>query len=283
MSLAQFASALLTPTSTTRSSDGDAVSEATGGIFGVISSWVLGLMDAIGAPGAGLAVFLENAFPPIPSEIILPLAGVAAQGGSYTIAEALFWTTLGSVVGAYFLYGLGRWLGHDRTLWLARKLPFIDEEDIDKTIEWFRRHGTKAVFFGRMLPIFRSFISVPAGIERMPLLRFGLLTLAGSAIWNTIFVVAGYMLGTQWEQILVLADTLKYVVYALIIALIVWFIWTRVRKYRRRKQAAATASASETDGSDSDRTSDRVGNSERLSNHECDADNDGDRDDAEQS
>lgn len=226
----------------TTSGTGDAVSDATGGIFGVISEWALWLMDTIGAPGAGLAVLLENVFPPIPSEIILPLAGVAAHNGSYTIWEAIFWTTLGSVLGAYFLYGLGRLLGHDRTVWLARKLPFIDEDDVTKTIAWFQRHGTKAVFFGRMLPIFRSLISIPAGIERMPAWKFGALTLGGSLIWNTVFVVAGFLLGTQWEQILILADALKYLVYAIVLALVVWFIWTRVRKYRAKRAAAEAAS-----------------------------------------
>ena len=221
----------------------DPVADATGGLFGVISAWALSLMNTIGAPGAGLAVFLENVFPPIPSEIILPLAGVAAQQGSYTVWEALFWTTAGSVFGAYFLYGLGRWLGHDRTVWLARKLPFIDEDDIVKTIAWFRKHGGRAVFFGRMLPIFRSFISIPAGIEKMPPLKFGLLTLAGSALWNTLFVVAGYLLGTRWTEILVVADSLKYLVYAILVALIVWFIWTRIVKHRRNKALRLAAEA----------------------------------------
>lgn len=208
-------------------------------------------MDAIGAPGAGLAVFMENLFPPIPSEIILPLAGVAAQNGSYTLWEALFWTTLGSVLGAYALYGIGRLLGHDRMVRLARKLPFIDEEDVLKTIAWFQRHGSKAVFFGRMLPIFRSLISIPAGIERMPALRFGLLTLAGSSIWNSIFVVAGYLLGTRWQEILIFADALKYVVYAGVALFVVWFIWTRVRKARAKRaarEAAATASSEIAEG-----------------------------------
>lgn len=224
---------------------GGAVSDATGGVFGAISAWALGLMDALGPAGAGLAVFLENVFPPIPSEIILPLSGLAAYNGSYTVVEAIAWTTAGSVIGAYFLYGLGRLLGHRRTVWLAGKLPFIDEDDILKTIAWFERHGKKAVFFGRMLPIFRSFISIPAGIERMPALSFGALTLGGSLIWNSIFVMAGFLLGPQWEQILVFADALKYLVYALVLAFIAWFVWTRVRKHRAKKAAREAAAATE--------------------------------------
>lgn len=213
----------------------DAVGEATGGIFGVISQWALDVMGVLGAPGAGFAIFLENVFPPIPSEIILPLAGLAAHDGKFTLVEAILWTTLGSLLGAFLLYGLGRWLGHDRTVRLARKLPFIDEDDVEKTIAWFKRHGSKAVFFGRMLPIFRSLISIPAGIERMPALRFGLLTLAGSLIWNSLFVGAGFMLGPAWEQILIVADALKYVVYAGVALFVVWFVWTRVRKARAKR------------------------------------------------
>lgn len=244
VSLAALATAAASGTGGSGGGD-NAVSEATGGFFGAISAWALGLMDALGPAGAGLAVFLENVFPPIPSEIILPLAGLAAYQGSYTVAEAIAWTTAGSVLGAYFLYGLGRLLGHNRTVWLARKLPFIDEDDILKTIAWFAKHGTKAVFFGRMLPIFRSFISIPAGIERMPMLKFGGLTLAGSLIWNSIFVIAGFLLGPQWEQILVFADALKYLVYALVVVFVAWFVWTRVRKSRAKK--AAREAANETD------------------------------------
>lgn len=219
--------------------DATAVQEATGGLFGVISQWAIDLMGVIGAPGAGLAIFVENVFPPIPSEIILPLAGLAAHDGKFTLVEALLWTTFGSLLGAFLLYGLGRWLGHDRTVAIARKLPFIDEDDVTRTISWFQRHGTKAVFFGRMLPIFRSLISIPAGIEAMPPWRFGALTLAGSAIWNTLFVTAGFLLGTQWEQILIVADALKYLVYAGLALFVAWFVWTRIRKARAKSAVRA--------------------------------------------
>ncbi|WP_308471307.1 MULTISPECIES: DedA family protein [Pseudoclavibacter] len=211
------------------SSGGGAVEEASGGFFGVISDWAIDIMGTIGAPGAGLAVALENLFPPIPSEIILPLAGLAAHQGKFSVVEAIIWTTIGSVVGAYALYWLGRWLGHNRMVWLARKIPLVDAADVVKTTNWFKKHGRKAVFFGRFLPIFRSLISIPAGIERMPALQFGLLTLAGSAIWNTIFVMAGYLLGDAWEQILIYADALKYLVYALVAGAIVWFLVVKIR------------------------------------------------------
>ncbi|MGA5097743.1 DedA family protein [Streptomyces lavendulocolor] len=163
--------------------------------------WINSLMDTLGAPGAGLAIALENLFPPLPSEVILPMAGFASATGRIGLIAALLWTTAGSVIGALALYGVGALLGRDRTIAVASKLPLVKVSDIERTEAWFSRHGTKAVFFGRMIPIFRSLISVPAGVERMPLPVFLGLTTLGSAIWNTAFVLAGYALGDNWEQV----------------------------------------------------------------------------------
>ncbi|HZG02707.1 MAG TPA: DedA family protein [Streptomyces sp.] len=159
------------------------------------------MMETLGAPGAGLAIALENLFPPLPSEVILPLAGFTASQGKMNLYAAVVWTTVGSVVGALALYWVGALLGRDRTLAVAAKLPLVKIEDIEKTEAWFVRHGTKAVFFGRMIPIFRSLISVPAGVERMPVTTFLLLTSLGSLLWNTAFVLAGYLLGENWHTV----------------------------------------------------------------------------------
>jgi Uncharacterized membrane-associated protein len=199
---------------------------------------VVGLMDLIGAPGAGVAIALENLFPPLPSEVILPMAGLAAARGSFTLFEALLWTTAGSVVGAFALYGLGAWLGLARLRAIADRLPLIDVSDVDGTVAWFRRHGGKAVFFGRMLPIFRSLISIPAGVARMPLWRFGLLTLAGSLVWNSVFVLSGYYLGAQWHIVEEYAGILQYIVIGAAVAALGWFTLSRVRQLRRRPDAA---------------------------------------------
>jgi membrane protein DedA with SNARE-associated domain len=189
-------------------------------------------MEKLGAPGAGVLIALENVFPPLPSEVILPLAGFTASRGEFHLWEALFWTTLGSVVGALVLYAIGAALGMQRTIALAERIPLIQTSDIDKTVTWFHKHGTKAVFFGRMLPIFRSLISIPAGIERMPVWKFALLTTAGSLIWNTIFILAGFWLGEQWHIVEQYADILKYVVIAVVVAAVGWFVISRVRKHR---------------------------------------------------
>lgn len=192
-------------------------------------------MDVIGPVGAGIAIALENLFPPLPSEVILPMAGLAAGQGSFSLAEALIWTTAGSVVGALLLYGLGAWLGLPRLRAIAERLPLIHVEDVDRTVAWFQRHGGKAVFFGRMIPIFRSLISIPAGVTRMPLGRFTLLTLAGSAVWNSVFVLAGYILGDRWHVIETYADTLQYLVIGVAACAIVWFVAVRVRQLRSRR------------------------------------------------
>lgn len=193
---------------------------------------VVGLMNLIGAPGAGLAIALENLFPPLPSEVILPMAGLAAARGSFSLFEALAWTTAGSVAGAFALYALGAWLGIDRLRALVRRMPLLKVEDVDRTVAWFQRHGGKAVFFGRMLPIFRSLISIPAGVTRMPLWRFGLLTLAGSFIWNAVFVLSGYLLGDQWHIVEEYAGVLQYAVIAVAATAVVWFTVNRVRQLR---------------------------------------------------
>ena len=204
---------------------------------------VVGLMDLIGPAGAGLAIALENLFPPLPSEVILPMAGLAASRGSFTVVEAIAWTTLGSIVGAFALYGLGAWLGVQRVRRIAARVPLLHPEDIDRTVAWFGRHGGKAVFFGRMVPLFRSLISIPAGITRMPLVRFGLLTAAGSLIWNSIFVMAGFFLGEAWPIVERYAEILQYIVIAGTVAAVAWFVSARTRSLVAARRSGAQDSA----------------------------------------
>lgn len=208
---------------------------ADGSWLTTIVDAVVGLMHIIGAPGAGIAIALENLFPPLPSEVILPMAGLAASQGTFTLFEAIAWTTAGSVVGALALYYLGAWLGVARLRAIAAKVPLLHPEDIDRTVAWFQKHGGKAVFFGRMIPLFRSLISIPAGVTRMPIWKFLGLTLVGSAIWNSVFVVAGYLLGESWHVVEQYADILQYVVIAGVVVLGGWFIVARVRQIRGRR------------------------------------------------
>ncbi|AXK31299.1 DedA family protein [Streptomyces armeniacus] len=167
----------------------------------MIEEWATDLMESLGAVGAGVAIALENLFPPLPSELILPLAGFTASQGDMNLLAAIVCTTLGAVLGAYAFYGIGALLGRERTVALAVRLPLLKLSDIERTEAWFARHGTKAVFFGRMIPLFRSFVSLPAGVERMPLATFGVLTALGSLIWNSLFILGGYALGENWHRV----------------------------------------------------------------------------------
>ncbi len=198
-----------------------------------LAGWTVDLMDKLGLFGAALAVSLDNFFPPIPSEIILPLAGFAASQGTFTLAGALIATTAGSVFGACVLYWLGAIFGRDRAAWVFEKTPLLKLSDLERTEDWFAKHGGKAVFFGRMVPIFRSLISIPAGVERMSFTLFFILTTVGSAIWNSIFVVAGYRLGANWDAVEPYASLFQKIVIALVLLVVGGFVIVRVRELRR--------------------------------------------------
>ncbi|MER7212382.1 DedA family protein [Streptosporangium sp. NPDC000239] len=203
-----------------------------------MTDWLVALMESLGAPGAGFAVAMENLFPPIPSEVILPLAGFASSQGEMSLPAVLLWTTTGSVVGALALYWIGALLGRERTLALAARIPLLKVSDIDKTEAWFLKHGRKTVFFGRMIPIFRSMISIPAGVERMPLGVFTALTAAGSLIWNTIFVLAGYLLGENWSLVEAYVGVGTNVVIAVVALAVVVFVGLRLNERYKGRHAS---------------------------------------------
>ncbi|MBB2915426.1 membrane protein DedA with SNARE-associated domain [Streptosporangium becharense] len=203
-----------------------------------IAGWAISLMETLGAPGAGLAIALENLFPPLPSEVILPLAGFTASKGNMGLFDAVLWTTLGSVVGALALYGVGALLGRERVVAIASKLPLVSVADIEKTEAWFAKHGRKTVFFGRMIPIFRSLISIPAGVERMPVTVFTLLTTLGSLIWNTAFVMAGYLLGENWSLVEQYMGIVSKSVLAIVVLAMVIFVVVRLSDKRKGKHHA---------------------------------------------
>lgn len=200
-----------------------------------LTGWVVDVMETLGGPGAALVVGLDNVFPPLPSELVLPLAGFTASQGTFTLAGALFWTTLGSMVGAVVVYLLGRWLGRDRSRRLLARVPLVSTDDFDRTEQWFARHGTKAVFVGRMVPFVRSLISLPAGIVRMPFWQFVALSAAGSLLWNSGFVIAGYLLGESWQAVGGYADVFQTVVLAVLGLAVVACVTKRLRDRSRER------------------------------------------------
>ncbi|HEV7825248.1 MAG TPA: DedA family protein [Mycobacteriales bacterium] len=197
-----------------------------------LAGFAVDVVERLGPAGVGLLVAAENLFPPLPSEVILPVAGYVASQGKMSLVVAIVAATLGSYFGALALYWLGALLGRDRLHRIAEKMPLVDVADVEKAEEWFARYGGAAVLFGRCIPLVRSFISVPAGIERMPLLRFSLYTLVGSAVWNTIFVVAGYQLGTRWTDVGKYSDPINYTVVVVIALLMIRFVVKRLLRAR---------------------------------------------------
>ena len=209
--------------------------------YGWLGNIVVDIMEAVGPIGVGLAVFAENIFPPIPSEVILPLAGFTAAGGAFSPHAALVWATVGSIVGALALYGLGAWLGRHRMYRLADRMPLVDMEDVAKTERWFIRYGYWTVFLGRMVPVFRSLISIPAGLGKMNLVTFGLWTTLGSGIWNAILIYLGYVLGDNWEKATEYADTYSNVIYVVLLLIILGFLVFFIRRAVREKNVEKSA------------------------------------------
>lgn len=196
--------------------------------------WATEVIDAIGLVGVAVLVALENVFPPIPSELILLLTGFNVSEGRFDFVSGVIAATIGSVVGAFFLYAVGRILDDER---MERMLAGVGRyvglkrSDVHKGFTWFERHGTKVVLFGRLIPVVRSVVSIPAGGDKMPLGKFTLLTAAGSLVWNLIWVAIGWGLGDQWEKAGAWGDYLQYVV---IVGVIVGFVAIVVRARRKR-------------------------------------------------
>ncbi len=173
-----------------------------------MQAWIVEVMGKYGYFGIFMLILLENIFPPIPSEVILTFGGFMTTKTSMGVVGVIGMATLGSVAGAVILYGIGSILNEERMIKIAMKYKIlrIKPEDIEKTMNWYRKYEYKTVFFCRMIPIVRSLISIPAGIGKMPLLPFIVLTTIGSLIWNTILVCAGAVLGEAWESILTYLD-----------------------------------------------------------------------------
>ncbi|GAA1321494.1 DedA family protein [Pseudonocardia xinjiangensis] len=196
-----------------------------------MADWVFAIVDRLGAAGVGLLILLENLIPPIPSEVILPLAGFRARTGTLNVLTVWPAATAGSVLGALMLYGLGAWLGYDRLHRLAARRWFVlaSEKDLDRGRELFDRHGGKVVLFARCVPFLRSVVSIPAGIAGMPLGRFLLLTTVGSGVWNAVFIALGWVLGENWDSVQGWLGPVSYGVIGLVVVGLVILVIRRVR------------------------------------------------------
>ncbi len=211
---------------------------------GGLTAWLLDLVDTLGPVGVGFSILLETVIPPIPSEAVLGAAGVLIDT-PLDFFLVVFFATTGSVLGAIFFYYIGRALGPRRSHAFLDRLPLVETGDVDKTFEWFERHGRAAVFFGRMVPIVRSFISVPAGVVRMPFGQFLLYTAAGSLIWNSVLVTLGWLARDFIEANL---HYLDYVVVAVVVLAVGWFVYKKATgRLRRPRDAGADLPVDERD------------------------------------
>ena len=204
-------------------------------MFERLAEFVTNIIETIGYPGLTLLVALENVFPPIPSEVILPLAGFMTGQGRFSFVLVVLATTLGSLIGALVLYGIGAAIGKRRVGALVAHhghWALLTPEDLAKAEQWFDRYGPIAVFVGRLVPIVRSLVSIPAGYQRMPLLQFIALTFFGSMIWNGTLVTLGWVFGDNWHVIEDYVGWLQYAVIALVAILVIRFVWTRLRARR---------------------------------------------------
>jgi membrane protein DedA with SNARE-associated domain len=215
-------------------------------VVGDLTDWVVDVIDAIGYVGVALLVALESVFPPIPSEIVLPAAGFASNDGSANVVVMVVAATLGSLVGAWVLYGIAAAVGPVRlrrfTLRYGRWFG-VRGRDLDRAESWFDDHSSTAVLVCRCVPLVRSLVSIPAGFRRMDPVRFTVFTLLGSLVWNTALVGAGYVLGDHWGRVAEYVDVLQYVVIAAFVAVAAWWIWTRLlsSSHRDRRRAEAEA------------------------------------------
>lgn len=189
--------------------------------------WISDVIAALGSLGVAALTLLEVFFPPIPSELVLPMAGFLASQDRLGLVTAVLAATIGSTLGALALYWVGRKLGADRVTALLDRIPLLEARDLDRAGDWFDRHDRSSVLIGRIIPGVRSLISLPAGFRDMPLVQFTVLTAAGSAVWNVALVTAGYVLGQQWQSVGRYSDWLNFAVIGAFALAIVKFFWDR--------------------------------------------------------
>ena len=191
------------------------------------------LVERIGVFGAGLFIAIESVIIPLPSEVVLLLSGFNVSIGEFSFFAVWMATTIGSLVGAYFLYSIGYAISRDRISNLVArfgKFVGVKQRDVDLAFSWFEKYGALVIFFGRLIPLIRSLVSIPAGLAKMSLLKFSLFTAAGSGIWNALWIYIGIQLEDRWRSGESWAKYLDYGVYALVVLAAIVFITRMIRR-----------------------------------------------------
>lgn len=219
-------------------------------MLGDLANWVQDVINQFGYLGVALLVVIENVFPPIPSEIVLPFAGFVAQQGASavnatagaaqsdtTVVGMMIAATVGSVVGALILYFVSAAIGPDRLRGFVERFGKwfgVKSSDLVRAEEWFDRRSSAAVLVGRCVPLIRSIVSIPAGFRRMKLSSFVVLTAIGSAVWNIALIGAGAVLGDQWERVGEYVGVFQWLIIAAVLLLLVRFVVSRLKNRRRK-------------------------------------------------
>lgn len=207
-----------------------------------MENFVISIMNQFGYFGMFFLIFIENIFPPIPSEVVLLFGGFMTTYTKLHVALMIIFSTLGSVVGAIVLYYVGKILNKDRLKKLVAgkvgKFLRLKASDIDKADHWFDTKGNKTVFFCRFVPVVRSLISIPAGMSEMPMAKFLLYTTVGSAIWNSVLLIVGNKVGENWKSILGIMDQYSHIVLiSLILLFILFLVYFFCFRTKKKKKA----------------------------------------------
>ena len=204
-----------------------------------MEQWIHQIMEQFGYFGVLFLIFVENVFPPIPSELILVFGGFLTTTSSLEPGWMIVVATVGSIIGAITLYGVGLFFDEARLESLIErhgKRIYLKAEDVRMADRWFDRFGPNLVFFGRFVPVVRSLISIPAGMSNMPFVKFLMLTTLGTAIWNTVLIYIGVYVGANWQMWLARVESYSHVMYTILatIALVLGTLFLRLI-WKRRK------------------------------------------------
>jgi membrane protein DedA with SNARE-associated domain len=213
-------------------------------LVGDLTDWVVDVIRAIGYLGVALLVAVESVFPPIPSEVVLPAAGLAASRGEANVVLMIVAATVGSVIGAWALYLIAAAIGDTRLHALVARYGRwigVKPKDLERAESWFDNHSNTAVLICRCVPLIRSLVSIPAGFRRMNPVAFTLYTAIGSLVWNAALITAGYQLGDRWEMVGEWVGVLQYFVVAAILLWMARWAWTRLISPKHRARIAAEA------------------------------------------
>jgi membrane protein DedA with SNARE-associated domain len=205
--------------------------------------WIIQLIDAIGPLGIFFLMLLETVFPPIPSEVIMPLAGMRASAGQFSLTAVIIAGTLGAMAGNVFWYGVARAIGLRRFRRLVQRHGrwlTMDWDDVTRVRRLFGRFGSWLVFLGRLLPTIRSVISIPAGLVHMHFVRFLIWSTIGTAGWSALLAVAGYVLGQNFEKVDAVAGPVSTVI---VVGIVLLYVWRQIRWSRRERRHLAAAQA----------------------------------------